>query len=637
MKYGFVKVAAATPHIRVADTQFNTQQIVEQISLAVKEGAELVVFPELCVCGYTCGDLFGQDVLLNGCVAALKTIAQSTKDSNILVFVGVPYKTDGVLYNCAAVVNGGKVLALIPKRHLPNYAEFYEKRNFQPYKGENRTVVFDGEEIPFGNKIVLRSEKDADFTVAAELCEDLWVPAPPSVSHALMGANIIVNLSASDETAGKAEYRRLIVGTQSGKTVSGYVYADAGEGESTTDMVFSGHNMICENGTLLAECRPFEDKGILYAEIDVHKLAFERRRINTFYDTSSLSGYAFVPFRAEGNWEKLTRIPARLPFVPQGEQALGERAELILSIQAAGLKKRLEHTCAQSAVLGISGGLDSALALLVTVRAFDALKKERKDILAVTMPCFGTTKKTKDNALRLMHELGVTCRTVPIGDAVLQHFKDIGHDEKVRNAAYENAQARMRTMVLMDLANDHNGLVIGTGDLSELALGWATYNGDHMSMYAVNGSVPKTLVKFLIGHEAKRLGGEAGSALTDILNTEISPELLPPENGKIAQKTEELVGPYELHDYYLYYAVRWGFSPAKVFYLAKQTFAGVYEESVLKKWLVNFYKRFFSQQFKRSCLPDGAKVGSVSLSPRGDWRMPSDASVRLWMDELEKL
>lgn len=637
MKYGFVKVAAATPHIRVADTQFNTQQIVEQIALAGKEGAELVVFPELCVCGYTCGDLFGQDVLLNGCVAALKTIAQSTKDSNILVFVGVPYKTDGVLYNCAAVVNGGKVLALIPKRHLPNYAEFYEKRNFQPYKGENRTVVFDGEEIPFGNKIVLRSEKDADFTVAAELCEDLWVPAPPSVSHALMGANIIVNLSASDETAGKAEYRRLIVGTQSGKTVSGYVYADAGEGESTTDMVFSGHNMICENGTLLAECRPFEDKGILYAEIDVHKLAFERRRINTFYDTSSLSGYAFVPFRADGNWEKLTRVPARLPFVPQGEQALGERAELILSIQAAGLKKRLEHTCAQSAVLGISGGLDSALALLVTVRAFDALKKERKDILAVTMPCFGTTKKTKDNALRLMHELGVTCRTVSIGDAVLQHFKDIGHDEKVRNAAYENAQARMRTMVLMDLANDHNGLVIGTGDLSELALGWATYNGDHMSMYAVNGSVPKTLVKFLIGHEAKRLGGEAGSALTDILNTEISPELLPPENGKIAQKTEELVGPYELHDYYLYYAVRWGFSPAKVFYLAKQTFAGVYEESVLKKWLVNFYKRFFSQQFKRSCLPDGAKVGSVSLSPRGDWRMPSDASVRLWMDELEKL
>ena len=637
MKYGFVKVAAATPHIRVADTQFNTQQIVEQISLAGKEGAELVVFPELCVCGYTCGDLFGQDILLNGCVAALKTIAQSTKDSNILVFVGVPYKTDGVLYNCAAVVNGGKVLALIPKRHLPNYAEFYEKRNFQPYKGENRTVVFDGEEIPFGNKIVLRSEKDADFTVAAELCEDLWVPAPPSVSHALMGANIIVNLSASDETAGKAEYRRLIVGTQSGKTVSGYVYADAGEGESTTDMVFSGHNMICENGTLLAECRPFEDKGILYAEIDVHKLAFERRRINTFYDTSSLSGYAFVPFRAEGNWEKLTRVPARLPFVPQGEQALGERAELILSIQAAGLKKRLEHTCAQSAVLGISGGLDSALALLVTVRAFDALKKERKDILAVTMPCFGTTKKTKDNALRLMHELGVICRTVPIGDAVLQHFKDIGHDEKVRNAAYENAQARMRTMVLMDLANDHNGLVIGTGDLSELALGWATYNGDHMSMYAVNGSVPKTLVKFLIGYEAKRLGGEAGSALTDILNTEISPELLPPENGKIAQKTEELVGPYELHDYYLYYAVRWGFSPAKVFYLAKQTFAGVYEESVLKKWLVNFYKRFFSQQFKRSCLPDGAKVGSVSLSPRGDWRMPSDASVRLWMDELEKL
>ena len=637
MKYGFVKVAAATPHIRVADTQFNTQQIVEQIGLAAGEGAELLVFPELCVCGYTCGDLFGQDVLLNGCVAALKEIAESTKDSNILVFVGVPYRMDGVLYNCAAVLNRGKVLALIPKRHLPNYAEFYEKRNFQPYKGENRTVVFDGKEIPFGNKIILRNEKDADFSVAAELCEDLWVPAPPSASHALMGANIIVNLSASDETAGKAEYRRMIVGTQSAKTVSGYVYADAGEGESTTDMVFSGHNMICENGSVLAESKPFEDKGILYAEIDVRKLAFERRRINTFYDTSSLSGYAFVNFCAEGNWEKLSRVPARLPFVPQGEAALGERAELILSIQAAGLKKRLEHTCAQSAVLGVSGGLDSALALLVTVRAFDALKKDRKDILAVTMPCFGTTKKTKDNALRLMRELGVTFRTVPIGDAVLQHFKDIGHDEKVRNAAYENAQARMRTMVLMDLANDYNGLVIGTGDLSELALGWATYNGDHMSMYAVNGSVPKTLVKFLIGYEAKRLGGEAEKALTDILNTEISPELLPPENGKIAQKTEELVGPYELHDYYLYYAVRWGFSPAKVFYLAKQTFEGAYDVQTLKKWLVNFYRRFFSQQFKRSCMPDGAKVGTVSLSPRGDWRMPSDASVRLWMEELEKL
>ena len=637
MKYGFVKVAAATPSIRVADTQYNAAQIMRQIGLAQKEGAELLVFPELCVCGYTCGDLFGQDVLLHGCAAALKQIAECTKNSKMLVFVGVPYKTDGVLYNCAAAVCGGRVLALIPKRHLPNYAEFYEKRNFQPYKGENRTVFFDGAEVPFGNKIVLRSESDADFTVAAELCEDLWVPAPPSVSHALMGANIIANLSASDETAGKAEYRRLLVGTQSAKTVCGYVYADAGEGESTTDMAFSGHNMVCENGVLLAEKKPFEGSGILYAEIDVHKLAFERRRINTFYDTSSLSGYLFVPFRAEGDWEKLTRIPARLPFVPQGETALGERAELILSIQAAGLKKRLEHTHAQSAVIGISGGLDSALALLVAVRAFDTLQKDRKDILSVTMPCFGTTAKTKDNALRLMNELGVTCRTIPIGDAVLRHFKDIGHDEKVRNAAYENAQARMRTLVLMDLANDHNGLVIGTGDLSELALGWATYNGDHMSMYAVNGSVPKTLVKFLIAYEAKRLGGGIEEALTDILHTEISPELLPPENGKIAQKTEELVGPYELHDYYLYYAIRWGFSPSKVFYLAKQTFADSYDEKTLKKWLVNFYKRFFSQQFKRSCLPDGAKVGSVSLSPRGDWRMPSDASAQLWLEELENL
>ena len=636
MKYGFVKVAAATPHIRVADTQFNTQQIVEQISLAGKEGAELVVFPELCVCGYTCGDLFGQDVLLNGCVAALKTIAQSTKDSNILVFVGVPYKTDGVLYNCAAVVNGGKVLALIPKRHLPNYAEFYEKRNFQPYKGENRTVVFDGEEIPFGNKIVLRSEKDADFTVAAELCEDLWVPAPPSVSHALMGANIIVNLSASDETAGKAEYRRLLVRAQSAKTVSGYVYADAGDGESTTDMVFSGHDLICENGEILAESALFSND-ILLSEIDVRRLAYERRRINTFYDASDLQGYEELPFAAGSAWEALTRPVSRLPFVPAEGGALDGRAELILSMQAAGLKKRLEHTRAETAVLGISGGLDSALALLVCARAFDALGRDRKGILAVTMPCFGTTDRTFQNSLRLMEALGVTSRTVPVADAVRGHFKDIGHDERVHNAAYENAQARMRTLVLMDLANDANGLVVGTGDLSELALGWATYNGDHMSMYGVNASVPKTLVKYLIRYEAARLGGGAQAVLEDVLATEISPELLPPEGGKIAQKTEELVGPYELHDFYLYHAIRWGFPPRKVFFLAQAAFAGKYEAAVLKKWLISFYRRFFSQQFKRSCLPDGVKVGSVALSPRGDWRMPSDASAALWLEEAEAL
>ena len=636
MKYGFVRAAAATPNIRVADVHYNGGNIIQLIGRAEKAGAELLVFPELCVCGYTCGDLFGQNVLLDGCLAALSDIAAATKGKSMLVFVGVPVRLAGVLYNCAAAISGGKVLAFIPKRHLPNYAEFYEKRNFQPYRGENTRVGLNGEQIPFGNKILFRESNHPDFTVAAELCEDLWVPAPPSVSHALAGANIIVNLSASDETAGKAEYRRLLVRAQSAKTVSGYVYADAGEGESTTDMVFAGHDMVCENGEILAESEPFGE-GLAVSEIDVEKLAFERRRINTYYENSDANGYEIIPFSASKGTDSLTRKIARLPFVPQGEDALGKRAELILSMQSEGLKKRLSHTNAKSAVLGISGGLDSALALLVTVRAFKALGKDVRDIVAVTMPCFGTTDKTLNNSLRLMRELGVTSRTVNIADSVRGHFQDIGHDEKVKNAAYENAQARTRTLVLMDIANDENGLVVGTGDLSELALGWATYNGDHMSMYGVNASVPKTLVKYLIRYEAARLGGEAEKVLTDILNTEISPELLPPENGKIAQKTEELVGPYELHDFYLYYAIRWGFSPKKVYFLAKKAFAGAYSDETLKKWLVNFYRRFFSQQFKRSCLPDGVKIGSVALSPRGDWRMPSDACAALWLAEAEAL
>ncbi len=636
MKYGFVKAAAATPNIRVADVHYNGGNIIQLIERAEKAGAELLVFPELCVCGYTCGDLFGQNVLLDGCLAALSDIAAATKGKSMLVFVGVPVRLAGVLYNCAAAVSGGKVLAFIPKRHLPNYAEFYEKRNFQPYRGENTRVGLNGEQIPFGNKILFRESHHPDFTVAAELCEDLWVPAPPSVPHALAGANPLANLSASDETAGKAEYRRLLVRAQSAKTVSGYVYADAGEGESTTDMVFAGHDMVCENGEILAESEPFGE-GLAVSEIDVEKLAFERRRINTYYENSDASGYEIIPFSACKGTDTLTRRIARLPFVPQGEDALGRRAELILSMQSEGLKKRLSHTNAKSAVLGISGGLDSALALLVTVRAFKALGKDLRDIIAVTMPCFGTTDKTLNNSLKLMQELGVTSRTVNIADSVRGHFKDIGHDEKVKNAAYENAQARTRTLVLMDIANDENGLVVGTGDLSELALGWATYNGDHMSMYGVNASVPKTLVKYLIRHEAARLGGEAEKVLTDILNTEISPELLPPENGKIAQKTEELVGPYELHDFYLYYAIRWGFSPKKVYFLAKKAFAGEYSDETLKKWLVNFYRRFFSQQFKRSCLPDGVKIGSVALSPRGDWRMPSDACTALWLAEAEAL
>ena len=636
MKFGFVKVAAATPRIRVADTEHNAESICACIAKAHEAGAEILVFPELCLCGYTCGDLFGQEVLLEGSLRALRQVAACPQAKDMLVFVGIPLEVGGVLYNCAAALSGGRVLAFIPKRYLPNYAEFYEKRNFQPYRGENIRIPFGGGEVLFGNKVVFRSKTEPDLAVAAELCEDLWVPAPPSVSHALAGANVIVNLSASDETAGKAEYRRMLVRAQSAKTVSAYIYADAGDGESTTDMAFAGHNMICENGEMLAESKLFEN-GVTVSEVDVRKLAFERRRINTFYDTSQLSGYDSIPFASRGKDLPLTRKIARLPFVPQGEEALGERAELILSIQAAGLKKRLEHARAQTAVVGISGGLDSALALLVSVRAFDALGRSREGIVAVTMPCFGTTDKTYQNSLRLMRELGVTARTVPVSAAVRQHFADIGHDEAVHNAAYENAQARMRTLVLMDIANDTNGLVVGTGDLSELALGWATYNGDHMSMYGVNASVPKTLVKYLIRSEAARLGGGAEEVLTDILNTEISPELLPPEGGKIAQKTEELVGPYELHDFYLYYAVRWGFPPAKVYYLAKAAFGGSYPPETLKKWLVSFYRRFFAQQFKRSCLPDGVKVGSVALSPRGDWRMPSDACVRLWLEEAENI
>lgn len=636
MKHGFVKVAAITPAIRVADTRANAAAIVEKLREAAKAGVELAVFPELCLCGYTCGDLFGQDVLLEGALDGLREVARASEGLHLLAFVGVPFRLNGVLYNCAAAVNGGKVLAFIPKRHLPNYAEFYEKRNFQPYTGENVVVSFGGMRIPFGNKLVLRSEADREFSVSAELCEDLWVPAPPSVSHALAGANIIVNLSASDETAGKAEYRRLLVRAQSAKTVSGYVYADAGAGESTTDMAFSGHNMICENGEMLAESAPF-GSGLAVSEIDVHKLAFERRRINTFYDTSDLGGYEYVSFSAGSASGRLTRTVSPTPFVPAEEGELGARAELILSIQSAGLRSRLEHIGAHSAVIGISGGLDSALALLVAVRAFDALGEDRKGIVAVTMPCFGTTDKTYNNSLRLMSALGVTARTVPIADTVRSHFKDIGHDESVRNSAYENAQARVRTLVLMDIANDVGGIVVGTGDLSELALGWATYNGDHMSMYGVNASVPKTLVKYLIRSEGKRLGGEAEAVLEDILSTEISPELLPPEDGKIAQKTEELVGPYELHDFYLYYAIRWGFSPSKVYFLAKEAFRGRYDDATIKRWLVSFYTRFFSQQFKRSCLPDGVKVGSVSLSPRGDWRMPSDASPALWLDEAKNL
>ncbi|MDE5721265.1 MAG: NAD(+) synthase [Clostridia bacterium] len=635
MQYGFVKVCAATPEIKVADVEFNTKQIIKAIKESAKNGSQLTVFPELCLCGYTCGDLFNQTALITACEKALKEIGENTSELKTLIFVGAPIKAFGKLYNCAVAINGGKILGVIPKTYLPNYGEFYEKRHFSSAPKRTGTVsigCIDG--VPFGCNLIFQAGNFPEFTVAAEICEDLWAPNSPSIEHTQAGANIVVNLSCSDETVGKAEYRRNLVKMQSAKLVSGYIYCDAGNGESTTDTVFAGHNIIAENGVALSESKLF-DNGLLYGEIDVEMLAEERRRTSSgYFNLENEDVYTYLKFDADNSGFKLLRKFSKTPFIPS--DGLSERSELILTIQQKGLEKRLKHVKSKTAVIGVSGGLDSALALLVTCRAFKALEKDLKDIIAVTMPCFGTTEKTKSNSLKLIESLGVTSKTVPISESVLQHFKDIEQDENNHDTTYENAQARTRTLVLMDIANRTNGLVIGTGDLSELALGWATYNGDHMSMYGVNCSVPKTLVKHLIDFEAKRLGGECGSVLNDILNTEISPELLPPtKDGKIAQKTEDLVGPYILHDFFLYYSVRYGFKPSKVQYLAERAFDGVYDAPIIKKWLANFYKRFFTQQFKRSCMPDGVKIGSVSLSPRGDWRMPSDAEVKLWLDDIK--
>ena len=645
MRYGFIKVCAATPEIRVADVEFNTGQIIKAIKASAESGSRLTVFPELCVCGYTCGDLFNQKALLDGVENALFRICEATRGIDTLVFVGAPLcdKDNGKLYNCAVAVCNGEFLGAVPKTCIPNYGEFYERRHFSSAPCGVRYAKIKDEIVIIGTDIIFKARNCSEFTVAAEICEDLWAPQSPSASHVKNGANIIVNLSCSDETVGKAEYRKNLVKMQSGKLICGYVYCDAGDGESTTDSVFAGHNIIAENGNVLAESKLFEN-GLLFCEIDVEAVAFERRRMSgTFYESSEYRDnsmclsdahkYSERFFNASEIEFKLTRKFARLPFVP--ENALAERTELILNIQAKGLEKRLKHTGSKTAVIGISGGLDSALALLVTYRAFRALGKDFKDIIAVTMPGFGTMDKTKNSSLKLIEALGVSCKIIPIIDSVNQHFKDIEHDTDKLDITYENAQARMRTLILMDIANQTGGMVIGTGDLSELALGWATYNGDHMSMYGVNCSVPKTLVKHLIESEAERFKGECGKILKDILNTEISPELLPPNDGEISQKTEDLVGPYDLHDFFLYYGIRWGFRPEKVQYLAELAFDGFYNKETIKKWLKNFYNRFFSQQFKRSCIPDGVKVGSVSLSPRSDWRMPSDAVADLWIRDIK--
>ena len=635
MQYGFIKVCAATVPIKVADVEYNAEQIIKAIKASAENGSQLTVFPELCVSGYTCGDLFNQRVLIDGVNNVLKQIINSTIGITTLAFVGAPLLHCGKLYNCAVVISDGKVLGVVPKTFLPNYGEFYEQRHFTRAPSDITEITVAGCKVPFGTDLIFKAENCPDFTVAAEICEDLWVPDSPSICHAKAGANIIVNLSCSDETVGKAEHRRDLVRMQSSKLISGYVYANAGDGESTTDMVFSGHNIISENGKLLSESKLFEN-GLLYSEIDVDLLANARRRkASVFFAATETTHYKIIEFITSESEGGLLRNFPKMPFVPSNDKELSERAELILNLQSKGLEKRLLHTGANTAVIGISGGLDSALALLVTHRAFISIGKDVKNIIAVTMPCFGTTDKTKNNSIKLIESLGVTGKIIPISDSVSQHFKDIGHDKDNYDVTYENAQARMRTLILMDIANQTGGLVIGTGDLSELALGWATYNGDHMSMYGVNCSVPKTLVKYLVHSEAVRIGGECGNVLEDILNTEISPELLPPKDGEISQKTEDLVGPYVLHDFFLYYIIRYGFKSDKVKYLAEKTFEGIYDKKTIAKWLKNFYKRFFAQQFKRSCIPDGVKVGSVALSPRGDWRMPSDAVSKLWIDLID--
>ena len=636
MEQGFVKVAAVTPKIKVADTKYNGEVICAEIKKAAEQGAKVIVLPELCITGYTCSDLFLQEKLLRAAKEELLRIAVFCETVDAIVFVGLPFAWDGKLYNVAAAINKGKILGLVPKIYLPNYNEFYEARHFTRGKEKAELVRLNEEtEVLFGSDLLFTCESMPDLKIGVELCEDLWTVQPPSIRHARNGASVIVNLSASNELTGKSAYRRELVKTQSARLLCGYIYASAGEGESTQDVVYSGHNLIAENGTVLKEAVPFSGEGIV-SEIDVTRLIAERRRMTTF--ELEESEYKKIPFSIQKEQIELTRPVDPMPFVPSGASDRNARCEEILAIQAHGLKKRLEHTHCKAAVIGISGGLDSTLALLVTVRAFDLLGMDHGQIKAVTMPGFGTTDRTYDNAVKLIRNLGADFIEVDIKDAVNIHFRDIGQDPSVHDVTYENGQARERTQILMDIANKSGGMVIGTGDLSELALGWATYNGDHMSMYAVNASVPKTLVRHLVRYYADTCGNQTlEQVLLDVLDTPVSPELLPPEEGKISQKTEDLVGPYELHDFFLYHMLRQGETPAKVYRLAKLAFLGTYEDAVILKWLKTFYRRFFAQQFKRSCLPDGPKVGSVAVSPRGDLRMPSDACGTIWLQEIEEL
>ena len=633
MRDGFVKVAAVTPKIRVADTKYNADVIVEGIREAAAAGAKVIVLPELVITGYTCSDLFLQEYLLEQAKRALGTIAEETAEVDAILFVGLPLAYNGKLYNVAAVLCRGEVLGFVPKTYLPNYNEFYEARHYTSGKNTDFEIEYAGRKTVLTDKVLFQNKNMPDFTIGVEVCEDLWVAESPSIALAKSGATVICNPSTSDDTIGKAEYRRSLVRMQSGKLCCAYIYTDSGFGESTTDTVYSAQNIICENASLLSESERFTT-GITYADIDVQKLMGERRRMSTF--CSDNENIRRIYFDMPLTDTKLSRKFEQTPFVPSAKDDLSRRCKEIITMQATGLATRLAHTGIKNVVLGLSGGLDSTLALIVCVHAFDMLGIDRKNIHTVTMPCFGTTKRTKSNAEKLAEAYNVSFEEINITAAVRQHFIDIKHDESVTDITYENSQARERTKILMNLSNKYGGLVIGTGDLSELALGWATYNGDHMSMYAVDVSIPKTLVRYLTAYEAEISDGELKTVLLDVLDTPVSPELLPPDkNGEIAQKTEDVVGPYELHDFFLYYFVRFGFTPSKIYYLAKHSFAGKYNNDTIKKWLVTFLKRFFSQQFKRSCLPDGPKVGSVTLSPRSDWRMPSDASVRIWLDELE--
>ena len=634
MNYGYVKVAAAVPRVKVADCKFNASEIEKEIIIADGKGVQIIAFPELCITGYTCGDLFAQQLLLEQAEMALIQILNSTRQLDIISILGMPVVVNSTVINAAVVIQKGKILGVVPKTYLPNYKEFYEQRWFtSALQVSENSVRLCGQIVPMGNNLLFET---AETTFGIEICEDLWAPVPPSCSHALAGATVVANLSASDETVGKAAYRRELVAGQSARLLCGYVYADAGHGESTTDMTFAAHNLIAENGTLLCEAEPFAN-GTAATELDLGRMVQERIRNTTFVPDAA--GYTTISFDLEVAEAPLTRFVSPTPFVPQNDAARAERCELILRIQAEGLAKRMEHTHAKCAVVGISGGLDSCLALLVAVRACKVLGRDPKDIIAITMPCFGTTKRTRSNAEILCEALGVSFTEINITNTVESHFADIGQDPHTYDVTFENCQARVRTLELMDYANKNGGFVIGTGDLSELALGWATYNGDHMSMYGVNAGVPKTLVRHIVQYVADTCGQPVlRDVLVDILDTPVSPELLPSAaDGTIAQQTEKLVGPYELHDFYLYYVLRFGFGPAKIYHLALAAFAGRYEPEVLLAWLRNFYRRFFAQQFKRSCLPDGPKVGSVTLSPRADWRMPSDACNALWLKELDEI